>query len=261
MFYKNRSKSLFDKILYWVLPAFSIVCLLYAYTRAVKANPMVMPGFAEIGERFLDLSTKPIKGVTIWGHVLASLRRVLVGAAASWVIGIFLGVFTATNRYMNATVGTLITIIRPIPGVAWVPLIVVAFGIGEFPKYLLVFIGCIFTMVQNTYSGVYFVDQSAIKVGKMFGANKFQILTNFIIPTAIPAIFAGIRLSVSNGWKIVLAAEMMGATLGIGAMVTRGWNELDMATVICCVVIIAVTGALLSVAVNAIERVLTPWNR
>ena len=116
-------------------------------------------------------------------------------------------------------------------------------------------------MVLNTYGGVKLVDFELINVGRIFGANQREILWNIVIPTALPSIFTGIRSSIDNGWKIILAAEMMGATKGIGSLVSRGWNELDMAMVLVCIILIALTGAALSFLLIRAERMLTPWER
>lgn len=134
------------------------------------------------------------------------------------------------------------------------------FGIGEFPKVLLVFIGTFVPLVINTSTGIEMVDKINLDVGHVFGGNNRQILTDIVIPTALPSIFAGIRTSVSSGWTTVLAAEMLGARKGLGALVTRGWQGSDMALVLVSVITIAIIGALLSLGLQKLEKVVCPWN-
>ena len=149
--------------------------------------------------------------------------------------------------------------LMPAPA-AWIPIVIMWFGIGEFPKVLLVFIGTFVPLVINTSTGIEMVDKINLDVGHVFGGNNRQILTDIVIPTALPSIFAGIRTSVSSGWTTVLAAEMLGAQKGLGALVTRGWQGSDMALVLVSVITIAIIGALLSLGLQKLEKVVCPWN-
>jgi len=261
MYYTYNTRTKLYKMMYWILPVVSLILLCLLYLLAVASNPIILPSPELIIQRFISMVSKPIKGVSIWGHIGASLIRVLAGASIAWVFGILFGIMIGWNKTCDALFGSVFLMIRPIPPIAWIPLIVMSFGIGEFPKILLVFIGCFTTMVTNTYSGVKMVNKEIVNVGLIFGANQSQILRDIVIPTALPSIFTGIRSTIDNGWKIVLAAEMMGAATGIGALITRGWNELDMAMVLVCIIFIALTGAALSFLIQKIERVLTPWDR
>ena len=261
MFYLYQRESRVYKVLLYILPVISLSLLAAVYFQMVQANPEIMPLPSEIWNRFVKLLTVPVKGVNIIGHIGTSLLRVLIGAMCAWVIGIAFGILIGWNETCDALFGSVFHLLRPIPPIAWIPLIIMMFGIGEFPKILLVFIGCFFPMVLNTYGGVKLVDFELINVGRIFGANQREILWNIVIPTALPSIFTGIRSSIDNGWKIILAAEMMGATKGIGSLVSRGWNELDMAMVLVCIILIALTGAALSFLLIRAERMLTPWER
>ena len=156
--------------------------------------------------------------------------------------------------------GSIFEVIRPIPPIAWIPLIIMWFGIGETAKIIIVFIGTFVPLVINTSTGIRMVDEINIQVGKMFGGSNRQILMEIVVPTALPSIFAGIRTSVSSGWTTVLAAEMLGATAGLGSMVTKGWQGGDMALVLVAVITIAIIGFILSVVLNKMEKVVCPWN-
>ena len=132
-------------------------------------------------------------------------------------------------------------------------------GIGELPKMLIIFIGTFTIVVTNTYTGVAMVDPLTLSVGRVFGASRRQLLTEFVLPAALPAIFAGIRMAIGVGWAIVLAAEMVGASAGVGFLIFRG-NELrDMPLIFVCMFIIGIIGALLSAGASWLERRLCPW--
>jgi ABC-type nitrate/sulfonate/bicarbonate transport system permease component len=204
--------------------------------------------------------TKPIGRINLLGHAWASLRRVLAALVVAWAFGISFGILIGWNKTCRALLGSVFEMIRPIPPIAWIPIIIMWFGIGELPKILLVFIGTFVPLVINTATGIQMVEKINVDVGKVFGGNNWQILTQIIIPTALPSIFAGVRTSVSSGWTTVLAAEMLAATAGLGSMVTKGWQGGDMALVLVAVITIAIVGAILSVVLAKLEKVVCPWN-
>ena len=146
-----------------------------------------------------------------------------------------------------------------IPPLAWIPLITITFGISEFPKILIVFIGAVIPIVINTRAGLDSVEQIYLDVGMLFDANKRQLLWEVAMPCATPAIIAGIKTATSAGWMVVLAAEMLGAKSGVGFLVTRGMDANDMPLVLVAMITIGVIGALLGVITSFIERLLCPW--
>ena len=188
------------------------------------------------------------------------ILSVLLALLFAWTFGIFFGILIGWSRTARALFGSIFEVIRPIPPIAWIPLIIMWFGIGETAKIIIVFIGTFVPLVINTSTGIRMVDEINIQVGKMFGGSNRQILMEIVVPTALPSIFAGIRTSVSSGWTTVLAAEMLGATAGLGSMVTKGWQGGDMALVLVAVITIAIIGFILSVVLNKMEKVVCPWN-
>jgi len=261
MFNQNHKKTIFIKISNWVLPIMSLTLVYLAYISFVSKNSIIMPYPSEIWERFVRTIEYPIKNVTIFGHVWASLKRVFIAAFVSWMLGIPFGIIIGWNRKMRAVFGTIFDLLRPIPPIAWIPLIVLLFGIGEFSKILVVFIGCFIPITVNTSAGIAMTEKEYTKVGRIFGCNETQLLWHIVLPGALPSIFTGVHLTISAGWRVVLAAEMLAADYGIGSIVTRGWSELDMALVLCSIICIALVGATLSLIVEKLERLLTPWNR
>lgn len=246
--------------LYYVLPVLSVALLIVGWIFLASAKPDLFPTPAATWARFIEILQKPVARVPLYLHILRSLRRVVIALVFACVLGVIFGVMVGWNRTFKATLGSLFEIIRPIPPIAWIPLITIWYGIGEFPKVLIIFIGTFAIVVTNTYTGVAMVDPLNLSVGRMFHASRLQLLTDFVIPAALPAIFAGIRMSIGVGWAIVLAAEMVGATSGVGFLIFRG-NELrDMPLIFVCMFLIGIIGALLSWAASKLERRLCPWN-
>lgn len=256
---RKKEKRIHD-ILYWSLPVLAIFCVIVAWVSFSSVHPELMPGPAAVIERLGRTFTKPIGRINLLGHAWASLKRVLLALLFAWAFGIFFGILIGWSRTARALFGSIFEVIRPIPPIAWIPLIIMWFGIGETAKIIIVFIGTFVPLVINTSTGIRMVDEINVQVGKMFGGSNRQILMEIVVPTALPSIFAGIRTSVSSGWTTVLAAEMLGATAGLGSMVTKGWQGGDMALVLVAVITIAIIGFILSVVLNKMEKVVCPWN-
>ena len=248
-------------VLYMVLPVLSILCLLVAWYKVSSERPDLFPTMQATWDRLLLLFEKPIMRVSYWGHILASLKRVLTALAVAVVVGISFGTVIGWNKKLDSFFGSIFNLIRPIPPIAWIPLITISFGIGEFPKILIVFIGAVMPVVINTRAGLASVEEVYLNVGTLFDANKRQMLWEVAMPCAIPAIVAGIKTATSTGWMVVLAAEMLGAKSGVGFLVSRGMDGSDMPLVLVAMITIGVIGALLGVVTSYIERLLCPWLR
>lgn len=255
------SKTTFIDVVYWILPVVSLGLLVLAWVSASAAHPNLFPSPAAVFDRFILLLEKPIMRVSFFGHIGASLLRVVIALLCAWLLGISFGVLIGWNRKMDAFFGSIFSVIRPIPPIAWIPLITIAFGIGEFPKILIVFIGAVMPVVINTHDGLKNVQKLYLDVGEVFNANKRQMLLEIAIPAAYPSIFAGIRTSTSTAWMVVLAAEMLGANKGIGFLVVRGMDTGDISLILVSMIAIGLIGALLAVVTELIERGLCPWTR
>ena len=243
----SKQQKTLKNVLYYGLPVLAILMIAVGWVLFSGSHPELMPAPADVWARFVKTFTKPI-------------AKTSLALLIAWAFGISFGILIGWNKKCKAFFGSIFEVIRPIPPIAWIPIVIMWFGIGEFPKVLLVFIGTFVPLVINTSTGIEMVDKINLDVGHVFGGNNRQILTDIVIPTALPSIFAGIRTSVSSGWTTVLAAEMLGAQKGLGALVTRGWQGSDMALVLVSVITIAIIGALLSLGLQKLEKVVCPWN-
>ena len=248
-------------VIYKILPFASILLLIGLWIRVSTLHPELFPSPAVTYERSVTLLEYPIMRVSFPAHIAASLQRVVIALVFAWTIGIAFGVLIGWNRKMDAFFGAIFSFIRPIPPIAWLPLITIALGTGEFPKVLIVFIGAVMPVVVNTHDGLKNVQKLYLEVGEVFNANKRQMLLEIAIPASYPQIFAGIRTSTSTAWMVVLAAEMLGANKGVGFLVVRGMEGNDLPLVLVAMITIGVIGALLAVITGFIERRLCPWDR
>lgn len=245
---------------YFVLSILAMGSILLTWVMVSAYRPRLMPPPEAVWTRFMGTFDRPIRGVSLFGHAWNSLKRVFTGLIFAWSLGISFGTLIGWNKKCKAIFGTVFELLRPIPAIAWIPLVIMWFGIGELPKVILVFLGTFPTMVINSSSGVKLADKQNIDVGRAFGASRLQMLFEIVIPTALPSIFAGVRSSVGGGWLVVLAAEMLGANSGLGFLVTRGWEGGDIPLVVVAIIFIGVIGAVLSYITASIERRLCPWN-
>ena len=256
---KSEQQERVRRTVYKILPVISILLLLTLWVVASGNDSTSFPSPMAVYDRFWKFMEKPIQKLSLWQHILASLGRVLVALIASWVLGISFGILIGWNNKANALLGPIFTAFRVVPPLAWIPLITIWFGTGEFPKILVVFIGAVMPVVVNTQAGMSNVDQQYLDVGRIFNADKWQMLLDFAIPSALDAIFAGVRTSASAAWMVVLAAEMLGGKSGVGFLITRGMDSGDLPLVLLSMICIGIIGAILAIAMQLIERWVCPW--
>lgn len=237
----------------------SICCLIIAWIIVSSSRPQFFPTPEMTWIRLLELFEYPISKISIFGHIWASLQRVLIAFVVATILGITLGISMGWSKRIRAAIEPIFEALRPIPPIAWIPLVILWFGIGEFPKILLVFIGSFIPIVLNTMTGVALVDPMYLSVSKIFEATTVQTMIHVVLPNSIPAIFAGMKAALSSGWMVVVAAEMMAAKSGVGFLINRGSESYDVALILLSMIIIGIVGSLLSILLTLLERWLCPW--
>ena len=158
----------------------------------------------------------------IWQHALASLKVVLIGGGLGVAVGIPLGILMGWYTRFDLFFKGIFDVIRPIPPIAWIPLVILWFGVGELPKYAIIFIGSFTNITLNAYTGAQRVDPTLIGCARMLGTSDRDIFLRVILPSSLPQIFAGMQVALSTAWMAVLAAEMVGAQEGCGWIILRG---------------------------------------
>lgn len=255
--YEKKEKKL--KTLYKILPFVSILLLLALWLLASSVETASFPSPIDVWDRFLGFLEKPIMKLSLFGHIMASLGRVFTALITSWILGISFGVMLGWNKKFRALFGPLFTALRSVPPLAWIPLVTIWLGIGEFSKILIVFLGAVMPVVVNTQAGMSNINQLYLQVGKIFNANDKQMLLQIALPSALDAIFAGVRTSASAGWTVVLAAEMLGGKSGVGFLITRGMDSGDLPLVLLSMISIGIVGAFLAIFTQLVERIVCPW--
>jgi taurine transport system permease protein len=245
--------------IYFILPFISLGTVGVLWIVMSASHPDLIPSPMDILQRYKTLIVTPIGKVTLFDHIWASIQRVLIGFFAASTLGIILGLCMGWSKRIHAFVGPVFELLRPIPPIAWIPVVILWFGIGEEPKVFIVFVGAFVPVVINTFTGVKMLDPLFISAAKAFGATQRQMITEVVLPGVLPPIFAGLKNGLSNAWMCVLAAEMVGARLGVGYLIMNGMDSGNTAQIICCMIIIGVVGAFISVGLSSLERRVCPW--
>lgn len=220
---------------------------------------LVFPNPIEVFKYFATSMTIAIGKYTLPQHVFFSLRRVLIGYGLSSVCGIILGVGMGYSKTVKAIASPIFNLIRPIPGLAWIPLAILLFGIGEEAKWFIIFMGGFANITLNSQDGTNNVDQQLVGAAELLGASKLQIFFNIILPSAVPYIFAGLQVSLSSSWMAVLAAEMVSSNEGCGWIITMGMNNNDPTQILSGMLAIGVIGFILANVMRVLERRLCAW--
>jgi len=192
-------------------------------------------------------------------HVSASIERVLVGFALAALIGLTLGVVLGWFRTLSDFVKPLVEALRPIPPIAWTPLAILWFGVGNAPSYFLVFIGAVFPVFVSTYSAVRNIERTQINAALCLGATPSMLIWDVLIPGALPVIFPGLRIALGVGWMCVVAAELIAAQSGLGYMIQQSRFLLQTQFVLTGMIVIGIIGFTMNAVMTAIERRLVPW--
>jgi len=221
-------------------------------------NPLLMPTPAATVEKLVDLATGS-GTFDLWTNAWASLKRVLIGWAAAVVVGILIGAAMASSRIVDRLIDPLVEFARPIPPLAYAPLFIVWFGIGEIPKLLVIFVGCLPTMIITTAAAVRGVDLSWLRAARTLGASRLYLFRKVILPASLPEVITGMRIASGFAWGVLVAAEILASTSGLGWMIIQAGRFLDTATIFVGIVTIGALAFLMDRALRVAERRFAPW--
>ena len=203
-----------------------------------------------------------VKDGSLWGNVSVSIVRVGIGFALATLIGIPLGLGMALSPLCNNFAEPFVRIFSPIPGIAWVPLAILWFGLGDRAAIFIITIGSIFPIVINTVQGVRDVDGHLVDAARMMGASRVQIIRRVMLPSVTPYLITGFRLGLGFAWRVVIAAEMVGVPKGIGYMLgvgrSTGRTDITIVTMVTLGVLMLVVEELVFAPVESRTRF---WRR
>ncbi len=207
----------------------------------------------------VKLTSKNPDGATLIVNTLASLKLAVLGfliaVAVGIPLGLFMGYFKAFDKFMTP----IFEILRPIPPIAWIPIVILTLGIGLSAKIFIIFISAFCGCVINSYLGIKLTNKTYINVARTFGASDWQIFTKVCLPSAVNMIFAGVRTALNSSWGTLVAAEMLAATSGLGYMIQMGRRLIRPDIIVLGMFTIGSIGALMGLILGGIEKKIAPW--
>jgi ABC-type nitrate/sulfonate/bicarbonate transport system permease component len=195
----------------------------------------------------------------LFRDIAASVLRVVCGFTIAAIAGTSLGLFLAVERRLAPPFRHVIELLRPIPPIAWIPLAILWFGIGNSSAIFIVAIGAFFPIVLNTFEAVSNVKMLYINTAFCLGANRSLLLTDILLPAAAPQILIGLRIGLGIAWTSLIAAELIGAQSGLGYMIQLNRLILQMENVIAGMIVIGLIGLSMNSLARRVERSLVPW--
>jgi taurine transport system permease protein len=246
-----------------LLSFLTVVLVLAAWVLVTElgwANELFLPKPQAVWAAFIKTMTKGYQGATLLQHVGASLYRILTAFALACLVGIPLGVLMGVSRDARSLFNPLIEFYRPLPPLGLYTLLVMWLGIGESSKLSLLFLAGLPGIVISTIQAVSSIDPIYVRAAQSLGAKPRDLVLYVYLPAAGPLILAGMRISLGFTYTVLVAAEIVAASSGIGWMIWDAAKFLLSDVVIMGLIVLGLTGVLLDLAMRAIAKLLMPWS-
>lgn len=239
----------------------ALLAIWWLVTALQLIAPLFLPPPGAVLHQLLAIaSPQGFMDATLWQHLAASLTRILLALLAAVVIGTPVGIAMGLNETVRGMLDPLVELYRPVPPLAYLPLMVIWFGIGETSKILLIYLAIFAPVVLSTLAGVKGAQPVCIRAAQSLGASRWQVLRYVILPGALPDIITGIRIGLGVGWSTLVAAELIAATRGLGFMVQSAGEFLATDVVMAGIAVIAIIAFILELGLRALQQRLTPWH-
>ncbi len=222
-------------------------------------SSVALPSPIQVFRDLIATATVGYSGQTLLNSTLFSFGRIAVGFVLAVLVGVPIGFWMATTDWVFLIIDPFLQFLRPIPPLAYLPLIVAWFGIGELPKVILIFFCTIPIIIISAMSGVKGVQENRKRVAQCFGANHWQMFRYVILPSALPEVFTGMRVGIGVAWTCLVAAEMIAASRGLGWMIMSAGGQLQIGVVFVGIIIIGLLGYGMELGIRTMEKKMVPW--
>ena len=244
----------------WSVLSITVLAVLWVLSSAYDwVNPIFWPSPGAVWDQLVTISAEGYRNFTLWEHIGWSLYRILMGFGLGCLVGVPLGFAMGLSRIMRGMFDPIVEFFRPIPPLAFIPLVIIWSGIGERSKILLLFLAALWIMAIAARAGVASVKLSKIHAAYTLGVNRRQLLFRVILPNALPEIFTGMRVAMGVCWGTVVAAELVAAESGVGFMIMVASTFLSTDIVVMGVIIIGIVGYGIDILMRQLEARLIPW--
>ncbi len=234
------------------LPSLAVLTVLIGiwWAAVVATHSLIFPSPLKVVTGTVEL----VKDGTLWLHIGASLMRVAAGFLLAVIIAIPLGLWMGWVRGAYVTLNPLFQILRPISPIAWIPIAILWFGVGNTSPIFLIFISSVFPMIVQTTVGVHTIEKRYLRAAENFDVSRFKLLTQVVIPAALPQVIVGMRIGLGVAWLVVVAAEMIALRSGLGYLIMdsrNAGNRYDL--VVAGMIIIGIIGLALDGVMRMLE--------
>jgi NitT/TauT family transport system permease protein len=237
----------------------ALLLLWYGVTTLGLVQRTVLPSPVDLLREFQALVRQGYAQKPLAEHLVSSLARTFIGLGLGLLVGIPLGLAMGAYRPLFAVLSPIFAFMRPIPPIAFIPLMILYFGIGEFSKVLLIFMAALWYVVLNASAGVRSVPQDLVRAAQNLGLTSAQIFRHVIFWAALPHVLTGVKTATAVSWAIVVAAELIAAQAGLGFLVMDAATFFRVPDVYIGIIIIGLIGLTLEVITRALERSLLHW--
>ena len=240
----------------------SVLAMLFVWwlvTALGLVKPLFVPAPQLVVQKFFQIWREGFTNTAFLEHILISTARVFGAFLLACLIGLPLGLAMGMSPLIRGIFDPPIEFYRPIPPLAYLPLMIIWFGIGETSKVLLIFLSVFAPVVLGARSGVKSAAIEQIHAAYSFGATRWQVMRHVILPSALPEILTAMRIGIGFGWTTLVAAEMVAATSGLGYVVLTASQFLQTSTVIMGIIVIAIIAYAFDMLMRWIERKVVPW--
>ena len=248
-----------DTLLLSLISIAGIIFVWWLVTAMGWVKPLFLPSPGAVLRKFVDVWTNGFTNTSLLEHAGVSAARVFGAFFLACLVGIPLGLAMGMSPFARGIFDPPLEFYRPIPPLAYLPLMIIWFGIGETSKVLLIFLSVLAPVALGARSGVKSAAIEQIHAAYSFGASRWQVMRYVILPSALPEILTAMRIGIGFGWTTLVAAEMVAATKGLGYMVLTASQFLQTSTVIMGIIVIAAIAYGFDLLMRFIERKVVPW--
>ncbi len=242
----------------WALILPAVLLLAWEVGSSLSLFPSVLlPPPGQVGATFLDMASSGQLGDALE----ITLQRVLFGFAIGSVVGFAVGAAMALSPAVDRYAGPLFHGFRQVPIYGWMPLLILWLGVGEPFKIAFIALGAFYPLVLNTYEGIRSVPVQQLEVARVFEYGPFRLFRRVILPGALPSIFTGLRFALGHCWTLVIAAEFLASTTGIGYVMAWSRTLMQSDAVIVGIISVGTIGFLMDFSLRQIERRVLAWRR
>ncbi|MFJ3395200.1 ABC transporter permease [Leifsonia aquatica] len=232
-----------------VLPAIILVVWQVASTSGAFTSAQ-LPSPAMVWNAAIDLAQRGLLGL----YIAISTQRVLIGFACGAALGLVLGAVVGLSRLADILFSSTLAAVRAVPSLAWVPLLILWFKIGEDSKIILIAIGAFFPVYTTVAASLKHVDRHLVEAGRAFGLNGVRLFTTIQLPAVLPSVISGLRLALAQAWLFLVAAELIASSMGLGFLLSDSQNNGRTDRLFLAIILLALLGKATDSLVGLFER-------